>query len=395
MRGQGSIPAIIIVIIAGVLFYLLWVQSSTREDILGLNNSLPSEEGSSPVENVTEDNKSLVLSGGVGYVGRRTGKAINSYSLGNVFISYPEVREFVLEKDSVVLSSNVFSSGKLRTVLSGDFSKIGISFNVKRVSGSPVIKVLSGGVELFSERVGEGEFVNLTVSSGRVINNELVVVCAWSGLMFWQEQLCELSGFKILESSFNPVSPRVVKSFSFNSDSEPEDVKISFDVSNSVNVNDLIIRVNDVLVYKARPVNRSASYVVTTTAGTVGLSQGTNLVSFETLDGGEYDLSNVVLTVFEKVLSENSKTFYFNIGEELLNSKNNFVLSVNVDKIIERGGLTIVLNNVFYYLAPEQIAEGVNLINIKKERLVSGANVMRVESSTGRFRIGEVKLEWE
>jgi len=391
-RGQGAVPAIMILLIGLVMFYLLWIQPGDRSDILGLNDSTGATQITNP-----ESTSNIIFSQPIGYVGRGTGQALQTINLGSFQVSYPETATVILARDTAVLTANILSAGKIETTLSGEYASADVSFVVGDIKGSPKIRVISAGTDLFTEQASAGQSVNLSISAGRIIDDDLKVVCSWSGLVFWEQQSCELDNLTISKVVYTNVNPTVFKDFSVGSNINlAEDVKLSFRIGNgSVNKNDLIIRANDVSLYSARPSNMSTLYIVRSDVITSRISQGANNLMFEALSGSVYNIENAVLQIFEKVGAASNKTFYFTIPNDVYTSKNLFILNITVDNIIDSGGLDFVLNNVYYYLSPDQITTGSNLITVSKSNLLAGANKARIESSTGRFNIDKVELMWQ
>ena len=108
-----------------------------------------------------------------------------------------------------------------------------------------------------------------------------------------------------------------------------------------------------------------------------------------------YDLDNVSFNVFEKSLTASNKTFYFNVPSTVYDDARRFTVQMQVEEIIDQGGMDLVIGNVYYYLGSGEIVEGLNLVDVEKTDVKSGTNKMRVESSTGRFKIKDLKLVWE
>lgn len=391
-KAQNQVPLILIFVLALFIVYILWINPSDRAKILGLNDNAPSNN----TGNTSSSIDRVVFTKNIGYVGRQTGNAVGTHSFGSLGISYPLVNESVVEKGSAVLTANVLLKGSTRISIPGEYSSVTVRARVGEVVGTPNLEIKSGNIVLFKSGISKNQNVDLEVEAAKIIGGSLEVSCQWRGLLFWQSQKCELLDFEVVKQYYSNVNPVETLDFSVTSgEARGSNYKLCFKVDDSSNLGALTAKINDAKIYSASPLARSASYCVKNSLSSADLTVGTNILELSAEAGGVYDLSNVSLTVFEESAEASNQTFYFSVPSNVYSKASSFTIEINVDSVIDEGGLDVVLGNVYYFLGPNDLVEGLNLIDVSKNEVMSGTNKMRVESSTGRFKIGDLRLVWE
>lgn len=389
-KAQFGVPLLLLVVLGLLILYILWVNPSERAKILGLDDSVKTQP------NTTSSEDKTVFTKTIGYVGRKTGSAIKTHTFDDLKLEYPLVDEVVISKSTAVLTANVLLKGSTRVSIPGDYSQVVVNARIGGVVGTPNLEIKSGNVLIYKSQIAKNQNINLVIDAAKITGDSLEVSCQWKGLLFWESQKCELLDFEVVKQGYSSINPSETHDLTLTSaEGEGENFKLCFTVAESDNSAPLNILLNSVPVYSASPSNRSAPYCVRESLSTVDLSTGENLVVFSADPGGAYGLEDVSLIVFEKSLEASNQTFYFSIPGSIYDKASKYVLSLDVEEIIDVGGLDVVVGNVYYYLSPADIVEGVNLIDISIDEMLEGTNKMRVESSTGRFKIGDLKLLWE
>ncbi len=391
-KAQIQVPLILVVMVGLFIVYLLFVSPGERAQILGINTTVPGTVN----QTAPQTPSNLVFSKNLGYIGRKTGNDIGDFSFGNLYLQYPLANQSVLEKGTTVLTSNILLKGSTSVTISGNYSGVTISGRVGSVEGTPNIVIQTGNVILYKGPAVKNQNINLYVDAAKIVANSVQVSCEWSGLLFWQSQKCELLDFGITKQAYMDVNPNEIHDFTATgTQAAGDDFKLCFNIDGSVNSAPMNVSINDVEVYNAQPVARSAAYCVRNSISNVGISQGTNTIEFSAAPGSVYNLSSTTLSIYEKSQEASNQTFYFNVPNNVYSQASSFLLSFNVNSILDTGGLDIVIGNIYYYLGPDQIVPGQNFVQVKKSDISSGTNIMRVESSTGRFLIGELNMTWE
>ena len=390
-KGQIQVPLLLLLILGLFLLYLLWINPSDRAKILGID-----ESSSSTSVNSSSSVDKVVFSKNIGFIGRRTGNSIGTHDFSSVSVSYPLVNESVLPKGSAVLIANVLLKGSTRVTIPGSYSSVIVRMRVGDVVGTPNIEIKTGNVILYRSAISKNQNIDLNIDGAKIIADSLEVSCNWKGLAFWQSQKCELLDFEVVKQAYSSVNPVEVRDFSVsNSESQGDNFKLCFTVDNSVNSGSLSIDLNGFEIYNANPLTRSAAYCIRNSLSSSDISSGTNILGFSASEGGVYDLKDVSFITYEESSDASNQTFYFSIPSSVYDKALRFRVEFFVDDIVDAGGLDVVLGNVYYYLGPNDLVEGLNSIDVDKSDVISGTNKMRVESSTGRFKIGDFSLVWE
>ena len=391
-KGQAGIPAILLVSLLLILFYIMWVKPSERNVFLDINTTKPGV--SSSVGDSSADFDDYFLKTNVGYVGRKTGRLIDTFNFEDFVLDYGQKENFVVRGGSAVLISNVFSSSEFKTVIGEDFNSLYINFTASEIKGNPSVIIKSGEVELFEQPLKENQFVELSLASTKLPGNDLKIVCKFSSFNIFSGQKCDLSNVNVVVNHFEKIVP--IQSFSFIANEKLVDqggeVRLSFKVSKSVLESPLTVNVNKVLVDEDYYSNRSSEYLFKSNVNELGIVQGANSISFETNEGGVYSIKDAKLRVYEVSIEESSKTIYFEV-DDVIDSGSSYVLSFDVLNIIEPGFAEFNVGDHTYVVSKTNMIEGVNLINIQGSDLVKGGNRLRIDSSSGRFEIGELKLK--
>lgn len=391
-KGQVAITVILFIILAMFLIYILWVTPSERMNLLGLNET---DNDNTTNGQIAEENNT-VFSVSVGYIGKRTGALIEQHKLDGMQLFYPAVEESVDGKKTAVLTANVLFNGELKTVIPGDYSFVTVTTVIGNVVGTPKLEITSGKTVLYSGEIAKNQEINFKIDESKISGDIIEISCQWHGLAFWTQQSCELIDLEIIKTEFKEVNPDDTRQIILSEEEiNGGTYQLSFRINEAVNNNTLLVILNNVQIYEDSPENRTESYNVKGAVGSVDLVEGSNLMQISSAPGSSYSLTNITFGVYEKVLEESNVTYYFNVPSEVYLFADKFLVSMTVQEITERGGLDIIFNNIEYYLAPSTIVTGENWFDIKVEDLNSGANKLRISSSTGRFRIGNFKVIWE
>ena len=391
-KAQAQVPLLLLLILGLFILYILWINPAERAKILDIDTTTPGSNNTGA--SVSDDN--VVFSDSIGYIGRSTGSAVGNHVFGSISLAYPLINESVLEKSTAVLTANVLLKGSTKIVIPQSYSTVLVNARIGEVVGTPNLEIKSANTLLYQSGISKNQNVDLVVDADKIIGDSIEVSCQWRGLLFWQSQKCELLDFEIVKQYFSEVN--VVEVFDFTASSNEargDNFKLCFEIDNSNNVGRLNINLNDVQVYSASPVERDAAYCVRDSISVVDLNSGVNIVEFYSNAGGVYELDNISLIVYETSLEESNKTLYFSVPSSVYDDAESFVFQVNVEEIIEAGYLEFIVGNTDYAFNPSEIFEGLLLVDIDKEDVKSGTNKLRVESSSGRFKIGELKMLWD
>lgn len=393
-KGQVAVPVALILFIILFVFYIIWVQPIERQRLLNPEGVV--EEGEEGAELGEND---LFRVTGVGWVGKGIGEPVYSKNFGSMSLDYPLVVNSLESTPQLRLTASLFRSGTYTKSL--DFSdsnleKISLSFETGTVSGTPKINIYLDNNEVFSESAVRGQVVSLDFEdddyNGTV---DLRIECGYSGLAFWETQVCGLNNFKIREHSYQGNVEQVSREF-FLSSGELVDgtAKISFKVTNSQTNGTLSIRLNEVLAYNGKPAARSTKYSAEVSTAAGGLSVGPNTLQARTSAGGVYDLEGVELSLIESETGAVRHEVYYNVPRSVYEEANNFTVEYELANMASRGGLEFVFRQVTKYESYTGLRTGFNSFTIPKSEVSVGSNKLIITSQEGRFNIDGVRMFW-
>jgi len=391
-HGQAGVAVILFVVLGLFMFYLLFVTPTERLSLLGLNE----EEKNQTQPPQISESTNQIFSREIGYIGKKTGSLLREHELEAMDLAYPPVEEVIWEKGTAVLTANILFKGELSTLIPGDYAFVRVTGRIGDVIGTPVLKIGSNNIAIYSSEILRNQEINLAIDASKISGDALEISCEWHGLAFWKQQKCELLDLEIIKVSYALVNPQDTREVTITrSESQGGSYKLLFSIDSSNNTANLGVSVNGVLVYEEAPFARDEQYFIRGSLSSVDLSEGQNLIDFLVEPGASYALSDITLQTFEKESEESNITFYFNLSNTIYAGARNFTVVFSVEEITEAGGLDVIFNNKGYWFAPSQLVTGDNWLNVKREDLSAGANRVRISSSTGRFRIGTMRMYWE
>ncbi len=392
-NGQNAILFILVLSLGLFIFYILWVTPSERESLLGINRTVYGSGTNITITNQTV-NKTL-FTGTVGYVGRKTGKQIQSFKYDKVQLSYPLVGEYIQDKVNIALAANILFKGEMSIPLSGEYSLIRILGTISNVVGTPVLEISSGNSVISKSQILKNQELDVIINSSKVFNDKINIICQFYGLKLWEQQKCEINNLSVIRQDYKKVS--TVQSFELKdvSNETGGEVKIYFAVDGSNNGGSLKIRINDVNIYDANPAPRDTRYFARSDMDSLDFVQGINILELSVDKGGEYNLSNIEVNTFERETEATSFMQYFTIPKNVYVQAKSYLLSFEIEGIIDKGAMDVLFDKIGYFFSPEQLTEGKNLLTVKKEDLSEGVNRIKLQSSTGRFKITQINLIWE
>lgn len=303
-KGQVKIDEFIWVVTVGmviiaVMLFMLGQKTTTEQNI---------------TENVTEIRGEFR----VGSVNKDIPRSIR---IGDFSVSFTLGSNIIKEENDIEIKKNLFEtkdfkmSGRidenLDLVTSGflvvevlDYSKV----------GNLIVKI--NDKEIYSQITNPGE-VNIPIEKSDLRNyNVIQVSTSGSGWKFWSTAIYKIDKIKFGVNLYG----RSEKTSEFNLDESELKTfsggNVVFDVSSKEGDGDLIIRINQKLIFKGRP---TKSFQKSFDIFDVGLSKGTNEITFSTETGTIYELDDVEVVILHEETARKKTSFSFTITESDLN----------------------------------------------------------------------------
>jgi len=390
-KSQQAVLAIMITFIGAILIYLLWVTPSERLCFLGFC------EPEQPAQGVSDSR--TIFETSVGYIGRLDHQELSTIELNDISVKQPITQTILKQEDSLELSSNILVSGSTKYSLVNwdvnNTNSVRVVFNVTTRIGNPSIKIVVNGVTVYDELVSAGESKNVKLPLKYFKGDDIIeVVCQYHGLLFWESQYCGLEGLKVIKESFDKSLSTRQREFSLSDIGlKSKTIKIKFFVSDeSDNSNELIIKINDEVVYNGKP-GKNQPIIVERETSELGLSKD-NVISFSAGEGSDYSLQNINLVFSAAEFSESSKTFSFNAPQGASNTPLKLMIKVREDE-------SNVLGLIDFVLRPRGITyeksayEGWVVVNVEPGDIVDGENTVKIYSPNGYFYVETFKIVTE
>lgn len=398
-KGQHEVivPGVILLFLVFFLAYIFWTESSERARILGLRDT----------DTTSEVEQKLLLSQEVGYVGKGLAGVIKTHELGDLIVSYPKILSSKVSESKRYLQTWIFGKGivEYHYEKSENISSLSITFNMEDVKGVPSVNIVLNGETISAATAAKDAATAIEVSSEQLKDaNTIKIECVFNSWNIFETQSCLLSDINITEINFEKGDEVYIKDVAITQDeTNSGTAKISFTVENENTAGDLIIKVNDIIMFKGKP---SESINIKEKGwDSLGLQVGANTITFEADRGGYYDISNVK---FESVMSKEEASsvgpYSFYVNSDVYTKSTLFKVEFYAEEITP-GDLSFTLSGsdvIPYEYCPSNMDgcshinnNAWNTITISKGNVITGTNTISIASEAGRYKISSLKVIWE
>ncbi len=387
-KGQTAVPAVLLTIMALIVWYVLWIYPEQRYELLfGSEESNESEVGT-----VVQENH--LYSVFVGEIGKSSGTVLQRQEVYNLSVSYPVTRSTVADFGSLILSSNLLLSEHKTVDLSAVDGDINVEMVSSSVEGTPNVFIKLNSTTIYDSRLLPSSKTSVDILRKDVVDkgNILQIGCKFQGMNIFSTQKCGFSSLVVYKYVYAPLKVSDTEFFYLTPEGEGADfITMGIDVY-SANNYPIDIYINRVKVFSGRL--SSGLTTLTIDADNLNLSYANNLTVVAE-PGAEYGIGKIELDMqsVPSGLAARYVSAYFN--ESVLKNNENFELSVEVEKIKELGDIVVefVKTGDKYYIPHSDIVVGDNKILIPSTSLISGSNNIKIYSENGRFELGYLTID--
>ncbi len=269
-------------------------------------------------ENVTTGVTTITGEFSIGEVKEDVSRSIRIGSFGVSFVVGPNV---LAEEDDIEVSRSLLSSKnfKFSGRIEEDLSLVTSGFltiDVLDTNSLGNLQVKINDETIFNQKVSSGQ-INIPISNNLLKSfNVIEISSSGPGLMFWATSFYKIDhvefGINIFGKSEKTQSFAVTRG-------ELENFKLGeviFSVLERQGSGDLIIRINNRIVFKGIP---SGTFRQSFDAFDVGLATEANTIIFSTESGTAYRIDNAELIIIHESESKKSRSFNLVLSESDLN----------------------------------------------------------------------------
>ncbi|MCW1309824.1 MAG: hypothetical protein QXP04_03960, partial [Candidatus Nanoarchaeia archaeon] len=330
----------------------------------------------------------------VGLIGGSQGQRIGSYSIGDVYLSYPLV-QLLIDASKTTLYSNIISSGSksfnILNLNSTNTKEVVLEITLNKKEGIPKIKAIMGENVIFDKAISEGETEKVVIPANMLTGNDTInVICSFQGFYFWTTQSCDLS-ISIYQMKYKQENAIDLRTLVLTRDNLRATI-LRLNIGEARGDGTAKIDINGKPIYTGK---LSSNFTMESGTIALGLVEGANTLSFIAQEGTVYSLSNIKIEFYLPEVSRVERTYSFNVPKDVLESNTTIVkLMVNVKRINVPGMLdfTFMPGHVTY---ERSVGEGFNHFVINKKDLANLGNTIRISSPNGEFEIGELQIVYE
>ncbi len=387
-KGQTAVPAVLLTIMALVVWYVLWIYPEQRYELLFGPQESNESEVDFPVE---EDHLYSIF---IGEIGKSSGTILQRQEVYNLSVSYPVTRSKVADFGSLILSSNVLLSEHKTVDLSAVDGDINVEMISSSVEGTPNVFVKLNSTTVYDSRLLPNSRTSIDIQRRDIVDKGTIlqIGCKFQGMNIFSIQKCGFSSLVVYKYVYAPLKVSDTEFFYLTPEGEGADyIKMNLDVY-SANIYPINIYINGVNVFSGRL--SAGSTTLTVDADNLNLSYANNLTIVAD-PGAEYGIGKIQLDMqsVPSGLATRYVSAYFD--RSVLESNKNFEVNVNVQKIKELGDIVIefVKSGDKYYIPSTDVVVGDNKILIPSTSLVEGSNTIRIYSENGRFELGYFTID--
>ncbi|MBS3052157.1 MAG: hypothetical protein J4428_02205 [Candidatus Aenigmarchaeota archaeon] len=303
-KGQAKIDEFIWVVTIGMVVIAV---------LLFTLGSKPGSEGNT-TENITE----IMGEFRVGAVNKDIPRNIR---IGDFSVSFTLGSNTIKEDSDIEIRKGLFETKdfKMSGRIDDDLDLVTGGFLVIEIldysdAGNLIVKI--NDREVYNQITNPGE-INIPLEKSDLKSYNVIELSASSpGWKFWSTSIYKIDKIKFGVNLYG----RSEKTTQFQLDEYElrtfSGGDVVFDVVNKEGEGDLIIKINDKLVFKGNP---SRNFKKSFDIFDVGLSNGANEITFSTETGTVYELDDTEIVIFHQETARKKRSFTFSITESDLN----------------------------------------------------------------------------
>jgi len=388
IQSKKGIDEFALVLAGGLLFIVV---------MLAAWGTQPTPEGNATEENITFP----VVVEEVGFYEQDIPK---SYWIGEFSVSYKVGSEILKTKRSLSVKKGLFTEEVGRMVVKIDpyklenFVQTGfiiITIENTNNAGDLIIYLNDKKIRSIKNRFGE---ITIQVRGEDLRENNLIELKAGSpGWKFWMTTIYEIEELKFGVNVYG-TEQRIV---TFNVTGEQIDNfklgRLEFEVHDYNATGDLIIKMNDNVIYEGIP---QRFFTRDFTLRELGLVEGVNRITFMTRRDAYYEIDDAQLTLVHSTRGYQTLEKKFEITSNIISKfeeGGKGIIKFRIEKVDTPGTLEIIIrdsrgrDHSIYF---QQFMEGLNEIYFDINSITEGTNALIFKSVDGSFLISVISIDF-
>ena len=317
-------------------------------------------------------------------------------SFGDFTVSYA-VGSDVLEtkRDVEVTSKAIFSmSGEIGhdlSMVTGGF----LTLYVRETNSEGNLVVKVNDQEIFNQKVNVGK-VEMPIGKDVLKDYNIVEIsCSHSLWKFWSKTIYKFDKVEfgvnfygnLEKSEMFQVYPEELRNFRSG--------EVSFELKDYSGAGDLTITINNHRIFKSQP---SLDFHQSFDQYEVGLTSGTNSISFTADAGASYEIEDAVLSIIRKESATKSRSFDFTVSSSYYDDDLKGEISFYISDTNYLGNLLVTITDAAGHKHPTEAIQSYSIGQVKtigfdKDYVGLGSNTVTFEASgDGSFVISNVEI---
>jgi hypothetical protein len=385
-KSQTAVPAVILTVMALLIWYLLWITPQQRYELLfGINES-EQELNEQPVEY-------YYFKTSVGEIGQSKGTLLYSTTLSDMRVSYSFVKMLLSSYEYTSLDATLFYNGNNNININGDYSLVELELNTGSVVGTPKVQVKMNGTVYYENELLSNSKISVKIPFTTInsLGKDVEIICKFNGNSIFNSQKCIFDSVKLYNYEYYEEKGNDSKTFYLNPNAVySELLELNF-IPTQFTEYDAIININNKKVFQGSLNNLTKKLSID--LADVPLYSDANIITLQSTKGAEYYLSNMSMDFYSLPSGMSERYFVFDLAENAF-GLSNLVLYMNVTGIIEEGDIYInLLSKDANFIYPStKLFLGINQLEIPIKYFAEKANNLKISSPNGRIIIDSIKL---
>ena len=384
-RAQTAVPAVLLTVMALIIWYVLWIYPEQRYELLF------GDQGTTETPATVDYYYSTII----GEIGQSSGELLDTQVVSNLSVSYPETKTVISKFESQIMSANFLASEHKTVDLSNaDADKLNLLVKTTSITGNPKLKVAMNNTLIYDAELIPSSTTSMDITTSMINNygSILRITCGFNGWQIWAVQQCGFETIEVSKYVYAPVHLSDSDVFylqPFSENAELMNILFTPGEANNFPVQLLIngVEVYEGLLKQAEPVTLS----VDGDDINLGIDNNITLIAGE---GAEYELSNILMRFYSLPSGMAAKYVVFDLPESAL-SDDTVNFEFELSGIVELGDVIFeILNTGAKYTVPsEELVIGNNVLGVYTDDLEETGNNVKIYSTTGRLIINEFKVK--
>jgi hypothetical protein len=385
-KSQTAVPAVILTVMALLIWYLLWIPPQQRYELLfGI------DETTDELADISVDYS--YFKANVGEIGQSEGTLLHSTTVSDMRISYSFVKMLLSSYEYTSLDATLFYNGNNNININDDYSLVELELKTGSIVGTPKILVkMNGTVYYENELISNSKIlVKIPFNDFNSFGKDIELICKFNGNSIFNSQKCVFNSVKLYNYEYYEEKGNDSKTFYLTPTAAyAELMELNFNPTQFTEY-DAIIKINERQVFKGALNNLTNKLSID--LDEVSLNDNSNTITLQSTKGAEYYLSNVSMKFYSLPSGMSERYFVFDLAQNAFDLSN-LVLYMNVTGIIEKGDIHInLLSKDATFIYPStKLVLGVNQLEIPIRYFSQKANNLKLSSPNGKIIISNIKL---